>query len=372
MRIGIINPNRIALPPTPKSVPKGFSGALERVSWLIGEELVRRGHEVVTFASGDSKTSSKLVAISPRATSFDDTVTSDGRVDYEYWLIEEAMRYVRNHGLDVIHTHMAARASIFSAYFPCPVVGTLHSPLRNDDYRFIAHKDSIYYVSISDSQRSGLPMLNFIGTVYNGIPIEDFSFMAKPGNHLSFVARITPEKGLDVALKVAHALRTDLDIFGEVPESHRIFYEREITPLRRKSDHFRGFRFQSLVQKEVGRSRALLVPIEWEEPFGLVVIEANATGTPAVAFARGSMPELIKDGVNGFLVKPGDVRGMIRAVKRIYDMSEAEYMKLRENSRRHVEQNFTLQKMVDGYLKVYEKAIEDYHSRRRRSRKHSF
>jgi glycosyltransferase involved in cell wall biosynthesis len=365
MRIGMLVSNLKRLPPSPRGVPQGFAGAPEQIAWMLTEQLVKKGHDVTLFASGDSKTSAHLVSVSPLASVLDNGVGLYGHIDYEYWLIDKALIEAKKRKMDVLHTHIPKRTAILAHLSPCPIVATLHTPTTQ--YRiFNHHKHSMNYVSISNAQRKGYPPLNFVQTIYNGIDLRGFQFQSQGGDSLIFAGRIIREKGLHTALDVAHQMRKVLEVFGDVPFSNpedAEYYKREIQTRVKSSDHLRGFLPQSVLQKEMGRSRVLLVPIGREESFGLVVIEANATGTPAVAFARGSMPELIKDGVNGFLVKPGDLRGMVKAVKRIYDMPEAEYRRLRENSRRHVEENFTVEKMVDGYIKVYEKVIKEHRSR---------
>lgn len=206
------------------------------------------------------------------------------------------------------------------------------------------------------SKKGSKVKLNFSATIHHGIPIEKFPYNKKPENYLVWLGRITKKKGLTEAIKVAKATKTKLIIAGIINPRDQEIFNKEIKP---EIDHKQIFYIgpvghQSKV-KLLKNAKALLYPVSWEEPFGLVMIEALACGTPVIAFKRGSVPEIVKDNKTGYQVRT--VSEMIKAVKKLYSMPVEEYQKMRYNCRKQVEKNFTVEKMVDQYEKMYYKIL---------------
>lgn len=342
------------MPPSPGSMPKGYAGAAETIIWQLAEKLVERGHDVTFFCSGDSKTRAKKISVSEHATSLVKGIGPKKMIDFEYWLISKAISWAKKEKPDIIHSHLPLRTAIFASRFNCPVMATLHSPLEYDQ-RYFDSKNQ-YYVAISNNQRNTLPNLNYIATIYHSLDTKIYEFSAKGGNKFCFIARIVPEKGLHIALNVAKQLNFKLNIFGEAPKEPQEYWRKKILPLK-DENIFHGFCGRDKIQAVLRDSRALLFPIEVEEAFGLVAIESMACGTPVVAFKRGAMSEIIVDKKNGYLVEPKDYRGYAQAVKKIINLSESSYYKMRYSCRKYVEENFSFDKMVNEYEKAYQKII---------------
>lgn len=349
-----------------KTPPKLYGGT-ERIVSSLTDELVKRGHQVTLFATGDSITKANLDSIVPRP------LYRDG-VPWEnitYPLMHLHHAFSQKDKFDIFHMHL----NIVSDYLALalvdllkiPTVFTVHFRLadkdgpKKDRFAALNYFKKANFVTISNSQRS-IRDLNYIGTVYNGINTEMYKF-SKGGNKLFWLGRIADDKGTKEAIKVAVKLKIPIILAGKLDLQNKIYlkyYSKEIKPLLEK--HKKLVKYIGEIddnQKNAffNQTKCLLNPLNWEEPFGLVPIEANACGVPVVAFARGAMPELIKDGLNGYLIKPGDISGMAKAVQKIYDMPEEEYQKMRLNCRRHVEENFTVGHMVDGYEKMYFKVL---------------
>lgn len=361
MKIGVIISNLFRLPPKAKEIIKGYSGAPENIGWQITENLVKRGHNVTLFASGDSKTSARLVPVAPVASALDPTIGIKNHINFEYYLISAAIQETKRVKFDLVHSHIPSRTAIFARHFPCPVVATLHSPLISDDKILLDNKNAQYYVSISNSQRKPLPQLNYLSTIYHGIDFQKIPFSDSDySDRMSFSGRIVPGKGLHSALKAARQMEKNIDIYGDVPEEQREYFREQITSQLTGKDKIYGFQPQDIVWQGIRKSRVMLFPIEIEEPFGLVMIEAMACGTPVIAFRRGSVPEVVKNGVTGFIVEPDDIQGLVNAVKKIYSLPEQEYQKMRRACRKYVEKYFTIQKMINGYEKVYQRIIQQW------------
>jgi len=224
-----------------------------------------------------------------------------------------------------------------------------------------------FNVSVSYAFQKELP-IKFSACIYNGIRLEDFDFVASgQKNQLVWIGRFKPVKGADLAIRMADQLKVPITIAAPVRENQ--YYTEIIQPALKRSNYAQFIGPINLQRKNkiLGQAKVFINPILWDEPFGLVVPESNACGTPVVAFAKGAMPELIRDGVNGFLVKPDDIKGMVGAVQRIYEMPEEQYQAMRRACRKHVEENFPIEKMVDGYEKVYQRVIEDWRGKHGKS-----
>lgn len=369
MRIAVLASNFIKIPPTPQDVPTGYSGAPEEIVHRITEGLVKIGHEVTLFASGDSKTSAHLISVTPRASAKDPDIGIGRHEGYEYTLISRAYQLVKEGKFDIIHSHFDTKTAYFAPLAFIPTISTMHSPLDRISNILKHFKKTQYYVSISDAQRRAIPDLNYIATIYHGLDISIYPYEGGGGDNMVFVGRILPEKGVHLAIKVSKELDKHLEILGWAAKQSMNYYKEKIKPYvdgKKIVNH--GFLTRKSLKQHLKKARLLIFPIQWEEPFGLVMIEAMACGTPVVAYARGSVSEVVKDGVTGFIVnsssgdKRGDfvvkktgIEGLCEAVEKIYSMPEEEYKKMRVACRKHVEEKFTVEKMVTGYEEVYKK-----------------
>jgi glycosyltransferase involved in cell wall biosynthesis len=334
--------------PLYESVPPKLYGGTERVVSHLTEELVRRGHEVTLFASGDSETSARLVAGSPRALWREPDCRET--LPHHVRLVELVAREA--HRFDVIHFHLDYVHFPVAGRLPCPTVTTLHGRLHPPDEEglFDAYPD-VPLVSVSDDQRRPIPRANWRSTVHHGLPVGLHSPVEAPGSYLAFLGRVSPEKGLDKAVEIARLAGLPLRVAAKIYPEERPYFDREIAPLFRASPwvEFVGEVGGPAKDAFLGGARALLFPIDWAEPFGLVMIEAMACGTPTVAFRRGSVPEVMVEGVTGFVVD--DVPGAVEAVGRIPGLS-------RRACRRAFEERFGADRMADGYLAVYRDLVD--------------
>jgi glycosyltransferase involved in cell wall biosynthesis len=330
--------------PLYERVPPALYGGIERMVGYLTEELVERGHQVTLFASGDSRTKAKLVAPAPRALRLD----AQPRDDLAFHLLELAQVFEHPRDFDVIHCHVGHLAFPFSRLAGASSLHTLHGQLDlPDTYPVFRHFRDQPLVSISHSQRHPFKGLGvtWAGTVYHGIPLDNYPFSARGGSYLAFLGRMSPEKRPDLAIALAKRLGMPLKIAAKVAPADRIYFEREIKPLLgHPLIEFIGEIGDTSKAEFLGQARALLFPIHWPEPFGLVMIEALACGTPVIARRCGSVPELILHGQTGFTADTlEDMETAVRTLDRI-DRAEC---------RRDVETRFTVERMVDGYEAIY-------------------
>jgi glycosyltransferase involved in cell wall biosynthesis len=313
------------------------------VSFLT-EELVRQGHEVTLFASGDSLTSARLVSSVPRSLRLDPTCVD--QTAHHVTQVEEVFR--RASEFDVIHFHGDYLHMPLASRHAVAHVSTLHGRLDLPDieplYRSFADEP---VVSISDAQRAPLPFANWQATVYHGLPANLLSFHPGPGTYLAFLGRISPEKRVDRAIAIAKQVGIPLKIAAKVARTDQEYYDSKIRPLL-DSDlvEFVGEIGERDKDGFLGGALALLFPIDWPEPFGLVMIEAMACGTPVIAFRGGSVDEVMEPGVSGFVVS--DVAQAVRSVREVESLS-------RRACRAYFERRFTAPHMAAGYLEVYER-----------------
>jgi glycosyltransferase involved in cell wall biosynthesis len=330
--------------PLYESVPPKFYGGTERVvSWLT-EELVRQGHDVTLFASGDSVTRARLVAPCRRALRLD-AECSDPLAPH-LLLLEEVFRDAAR--FDVIHFHCDYLHFPFSRRHRCARLTTLHGRLDMPELSALYREyPDEPVVSISNAQRPALPWLNWQGTVYHGLPRDLLTFRDRPGEYLAFLGRFSHEKRADRAIEIARRTGMPLKIAAKVDRADREYYETEIEPLLKRSApwvEFVGEVGGRAKDEFLGHAAALLFPIDWPEPFGLVMIEAMACGTPVIAWRRGSVPEVIDDGVSGFVVD--DLEAAVRAVGRLDTLS-------RRRCRESFEDRFDARRMARDYLALY-------------------
>jgi glycosyltransferase involved in cell wall biosynthesis len=346
--------------PLYESVPPQLYGGTERVVSYLTEELVRQGHEVTLFASGGSATSARLVAACPRPL-WQDAGCREA-LPHHVRLLElvaaEAARF------DVVHFHTEHLHFPLARRLPCPTVTTLHSRLHAPDEQALFEEYAdVPLVSISDDQRRPVLHANWQATVYHGLPRGLHTFRAGPGagggasaptplaGYLAFLGRISPEKGLEAAVEIARRAGLPLRVAARIYPGERAYYESAIEPLFRASPwvEFLGEVGGRDKDELLGNAHALLFPIDWAEPFGLVMIEAMACGTPVIAFRRGSVPEVMVEGVTGFIVD--DVAGAAGAVGRVAGLS-------RRACRRVFEERYDAARMARDYCDVYRRLTE--------------
>jgi glycosyltransferase involved in cell wall biosynthesis len=339
---------RIAqIAPLYEAVPPKFYGGTERVVSYLTEELVALGHEVTLFASGDSETAANLEAAWPRALRLDPAIRDP--IAPHALLMERVMR--RAGEFDVLHFHNEYLPfSLFSRQ-PTPWLNTLHGRLDMIEYQGIFDVFSqVPLVSISDSQRRPLPQANFVGTVLHGLPENLLTPRPATPGYLAFLGRISPEKRPDRAIRIARAAGIPLKIAAKVDNADREYFETVIKPmLDGPGVELIGEINEAQKPDFLSGAIALLMPIDWPEPFGLVMIEAMACGTPVIAVNRGSVPEVIDDGISGFIVE--DETGTIGAVERLGELD-------RKRVRAQFERRFTAKRMALDYLALYRAIAE--------------
>ena len=336
--------------PLYERVPPALYGGTELVVSYLVEEQVRRGHDVTLFASGDSRTAASLVSPLPRAIRLSDGV-ADPLAPH---IVELSQVFDRAEEFDLIHCHVDYLAFPFSRLVSTPTLHTLHGRLDLPHLRtLLAHFDDVPLASISDAQRRPVEDLSlaWAGTVHHGLPIEEYPIGRGEGGYLAFLGRISPEKRPDLAIRAARRAGMPLRIAAKVDAADRTYFAQEIEPLL--SDplvDFIGEIGDAEKPKFLGDAAALLFPIDWPEPFGLVVIEALACGTPVIARACGSVPELIVPGRTGFIADT--VEELALAASSLDRIDRAA-------CRREAEMRFSVERMADGYEAVYERLEAD-------------
>lgn len=337
MKIAVINPVWVRVPPAQY-------GGIEIVTHLLVEELVRRNIDVTLFASGDSITKAPLKSVYPEAVGFSDT-------DVSFYVEQPAWAYAQIGEFDVVHNNCGAAGIAMAPLIDKPVVTTLHNNYFEPDNRpfFELNKDNQYYVPISNAQKREIPGLNFTRTVYNAIDPAEYPLKKEKKDYLLCIGNMRPEKGHDIAIKVAKATGMRLQIAGKLDPLGAEYWETKVKPFIDNKQIFAEGQVDPERKMDLfSNATAMLFPIQWEEPFGIVMIEAMACGTPVVAFRRGSVPEVIVDGVTGFIVDTYEE--MVEVVKKIDQIDP-------EACRKHVEENFTQVQMADGYIKIFEDVL---------------
>lgn len=332
--------------PLSESVPPKLYGGTERVvSWLT-EELVRLGHDVTLFASGDSMTTAKLIPVCSEALRLSPECVD--HLAHHLVLMEQVLRHKDE--FDLIHFHVDYMHYPLSRRERYTHVTTLHGRLDIPDLVPLYEEYSeMPVISISDSQRDPLPKLNWQGTIHHGLPVKNYKFHAKREDYLAFLGRTSPEKGLDRAIEIAQAAGIHLKIAAKIDKADQEYFETVIQPLiDGRNVEFVGEIGYSAKNDFLGNAAALLFPIAWPEPFGIVMIEAMACGTPVIAYPFGSVPEVIADGISGYVVS--DQSAAVEAVKQIGKID-------RKKVRKHFERHFTADRMALDYLKIYERMV---------------
>ena len=339
-----------------ETVPPSAYGGTERVVASLTEALVRRDHDVTLFAAGDSTTSAHLIPTVEEALWHANPPLQDLQ---PFWTLTLDRLWAHVAEFDIVHSHLDFWGYPLARHGGVPVITTLHGRLDLPELQPVYRRfDDVPLVSISDAQRQPVPWANWVATVYHGIELAEYTFNPKPGRYLAFLGRISPEKGLDTAIRVAKragirlrvAARRPLRIRGD-PNVRRDWehYHNEVVPLIEHHD-------VTMVGEVAGPTKdrflrnalALIFPIRWPEPFGLVMAEALACGTPVVALNQGSVPEVIQDGVTGFICETEDE--LVDAVKRVPELD-------RRVCREEAERRFSPRAMATAYEAVYEQVI---------------
>ncbi|MDB6085019.1 MAG: hypothetical protein JWN43_2900 [Gammaproteobacteria bacterium] len=329
--------------PLDEAVPPKLYGGTERVVSFLTEELVDLGHEVTLFASGDSLTRAALEAVWPRASRLDRSLRD--RRTLHVLLLEAVRRRVAD--FDVMHFHLDFLPfSLFSRQ-PTPFLSTIHSSMHLPEWEPVFRAfPEVPIVSVSNNQRQPLPIAQFVGTVYHGLPVNLLTPQTdiRP-SYLAFLGRISPEKGPDLAIRIARGCGLPLKMAAKVDRTNQRYFDKVIGPMSANGGvDLVGEISDAQKPAFLSGAIALLMPIEWPEPFGLVMIEAMACGTPVIAFNRGSVPEILENGRTGFIVE--DIEGAIEAVSRLHLLS-------RQRVRDEFLRRFTARRMADDYLSIY-------------------
>lgn len=334
--------------PLIESVPPRLYGGTERVVSYLTEELVRQGHDVTLFASGDSQTAARLVASVPKALRLDPAVKDT--LPYTVLQLEHLRQRIDE--FDVVHFHSDyIHLPLARALLGKRAVTTMHGRLDLPDYQLLFSEFSdTPLVSISNDQRRPLPDANWVGTVYHGLPTSVCNFQAHPrGRYLAFLGRISPEKRPDRAIEIAARAGMTLRIAAKVDDVDREYFRTRIQPLLTQPHvEYIGEISEGEKAEFLGNARALLFPIDWPEPFGLAMIEAMSCGTPCIAWRTGSVPEVVDDGITGWIVD--SIAGAVEATRRLSLLD-------RHQVRARFEQRFSVEQMARNYLDIYSQLV---------------
>jgi glycosyltransferase involved in cell wall biosynthesis len=343
MRVGMIAPPWFPLPPQ-------RYGGIEFVVSLLTEGLVRHGHDVTLFASGDSRTKADLSYIFARAPF--EQIENGGHLE----VVHSLAAYKQAREFDVIHDHdgLASRAmgALVHTLLGTPVVATLHGPADATTVEMLSSlRNDLAFIAISDYQRNGFPDLHFVGTIPNAVDVEHMPFEAQKDDFFLFIGRMTADKGAHSAIEVARRLDARLIMAGKVNEGpERAYYAEQVEPYLSDRIHFRGEVDHETKIELYKRARCTLFPIQWPEPFGLVMIESMACGTPVIAMRHGSVPEVVEHGRTGFIVDTVDE--MVEAARRIDEIDPAE-------CRKAVEERFGIDHFVAQHEAAYQLLIDE-------------
>jgi glycosyltransferase involved in cell wall biosynthesis len=338
MKIGIVSPLY-------ESVPPKFYGGTERIVSYLTESLVNKGHDVTLYASGDSVTKAKLIGVSKKALRLDKNC-EDQLAPHILQL-----QLVQNdvHNFDIVHYHNDYLHFPLSNKSSTPNITTLHGRLNLPELQPLYNVfGNMPVISISDSQREPLTQANWVATVYHGLPKDLYKPIYKKGNYLAFLGRISPEKRVDIAVNIAIRSGIPLKVSAKIDKSDKAYYEQVEKMLDHPLVEFVGEIGDAEKNKFLGEAMALLFPIDWPEPFGLVMIEAMACGTPVIAFKRGSVPEVLTHGRSGFIVE--NANEAVKAVHKLNTLSA-------EECRKNFEERFTADRMADDYINAYKLLI---------------
>lgn len=377
MRIAIVCSNFVSIT---ENVKKGT----EIFDYILIDNLVKndKNLDITAFVSGDSDLPVKIESIDDRSAISDESIIKkDKHIIFELALISKAFSMQDKFDLYHINIGDGDIALPFTPFLKKPILITLHytqdAEYINKYFSLFKKVRNVFFVSISNNQRSFFPDLNYAGTIYHGIETERFEFMEAGGESIMWAGRGVPGKGLGTILEIFKKTKRKIKLFPLKKKEYASWLNKEITKLKQlipPQDIFIEFdknRFELV--NEYQTSKLFLFPIHWEEPFGLVLIESMACGTPVVAFARGAVPEIIKDGKTGFIINPSDsdirgdwiikktgAEGFCEAIDKIYSMPEDGYQEMRRNCRALVEKSFSANRMAGEYSKIYRQLVSSH------------
>ena len=337
------------------------------IAYYTAEGLAKKGHDVFYFGSKESKLKyAKLVSFNNTALKYNKKISPYLKKSnelvvnfYEQIMISKMYQMSLKDKFDVIHVHPYRRCIPFAQLTKTPTAITIHDPISDfRKHQLSETKDTpnVYLISISNSQRKPLPKLNYANTVYNGIDLKKFKFNSNPSDYFVTAGRFVPEKGIDIAIKIAKKAGVKLKIAGG--PSYGEYFNKKIKPHLGKNIEYVGMIDYLKMGDFYSKAKGLLAPIQWEEPFGLFFIEAMACGTPVITFNRGSAKEVVNNKKTGYIAK--DIPEAVNAVKKIDQIK-------RSDCRKWVEKNFSIEKMVDSYEKAYYNIVETHSKRRFKS-----
>lgn len=337
--------------PLVERVPPKRYGGTERVVCALTEELVARGHEVTLFASGDSQTSAKLESVYPRG--LREAHIKDMYGLNNWLLLSLGLAYELQDEFDIIHDHLAPFSLPIANLASTPVIMTMHGDFNTSNRKLFQTLRGPNIVTISQAQAYPVPGINHVGTVYNGLSMEEYPFGEKAEDFLLYVGRICLEKGTHFAIDVAQQLDMRLIIAAKLDPADRAYFREYVEPRLGDRAQWIGEVYEDERNDLMSRAKAFLHPVTWREPFGLTLIEAMACGCPIVAFNRGSIAEIVKTGETGFVTE--DVEGMVDAVMAIEKIDRA-------TCRAYALEMFSVKRMVDEYEALYDKLTGEEHT----------
>ncbi len=375
IRLGIINTNYVKIGQYTKKGTEIFDYIL--ITNLA--KLKKKSFNITAFCSGNSRLPVKIESVSYWPSIDSKQINSNSHPLFEAALVSKAISLQKN--FDLYHVNLGNGEYVlpFAEYTKKPILVTMHGtsfePYTQKYYSLYKNLKNVFFVSISNYQRKPLPFLNYIKTIHHGINTKLFAFNPLGGKHMVWTGRAIPEKGLDTIITVAKKTKKTTKVFPIIKDEYLEWLHNEIIKKRDIISQIVKISIDFNVNRnnlvcEYQNSKLFLFPLRWEEPFGLTLIESMSCGTPVVAFARGSVPEIIKDGETGFIVNPSDddirgnwmikktgIEGLCEAIERIYRMPEAEYKAMRLACRQHAEANFTVERMIDQYEEVYKQIL---------------
>ena len=378
IRVGIINSNYVTINRRTKKGTEIFDSILIR---QLARRSKRYNLKITAFASGDSELPVRIVSVNDKSSLKDKDIGEKHHKIFELALLSKA--FSMQNEFDIYHVNIGNGDIVlpFASFVNKPILVTMHWTFLDENYNkkylsLFNNLKNIYFVSLSSVQREPLPHLNYMDTIPHGIDAKrHWKFDASGGNNMIWAGRAIKEKGINELIRIVKKAKRTLDIYPlikeESPKWIKDFFENRSRPI--KFLHVYEAINRHELSKKYQKSKVFLFPICWEEPFGLVLIEALASGTPVVAYARGSVPEIIDDGITGFIVNPSPIEikgdfiikktgidGFCEAIERIYAMPEEEYRNMRLACRQKVENCFTVQKMGERYIETYKKVIADW------------
>jgi glycosyltransferase involved in cell wall biosynthesis len=334
--------------PLQESVPPEFYGGTERIVSFLTEELVKRGHDVTLYASGDSQTNAKLVSVADRALRLNPWCKDFQAI----YVLQLEQIYQDMDAYDIVHFHTDYLHFPLSRRLLPNHVTTLHNRLDSPEIAMIFNEyKEIPVVSISDSQRLPLPTANWQATVYNGIDETPYKFNPEPGRYLAFMGRISPDKGIEEAIEIALQSDMELQIAAKIGKEEQAYFQEKIEPFfSHPLIKYLGEISESEKSDFLGKATATLFPVQWPEPFGMVMIESLACGTPVIAFKQGAVPEVLHNRTTGFIVN--SINEAVESVRHLELIS-------RYLCREVFEKRFKAAKMTDNYIDVYHKLLSE-------------